>query len=224
MNVLKLLYNTLMNPTTADKIAGFFNTDKPLFIKKGEVLLEPGIEPSGVFYIKKGAVKMTAISAGGEEVVINTYKSGAFFPVGWVLNDTPNNYYYQTAEDTEIQKTTKQQMLQFLEREPTVVFDLMKRIYRGLEGYFVRMEYLMAGNASSRLITEIIILAKRFGEKEKDGVSLKKVTETELAAQTGMTRETVSREFKKLIQKDLISFHQNKLLIKDLSLLEKELV
>jgi CRP-like cAMP-binding protein len=86
------------------------------------------------------------------------------------------------------------------------------------------MQYLMAGNAYSRLITELIILSKRFGQKTKGSDQiLLKTTEKDLAAQTGITRETVSREFKKLIDKNIISFQTEHLIIKSLGDLEKEL-
>jgi CRP-like cAMP-binding protein len=167
---------------------------------------------------------MTAISSGGEEVVINTFKSGAFFPIGWMLNDTTNSYFYQAGEESEVFKMPKTEVRKFLESEPDILFDLMKRIYKGLDGYFMRMQYLMAGNAYSRLITELIILSKRFGQKTKGSDQiLLKTTEKDLAAQTGITRETVSREFKKLIDKNIISFQTEHLIIKSLGDLEKEL-
>ncbi len=219
-----LLYNRLMNQDPSKKIDQFFSSGRRLAYKKNDLILQPEIEPSGVFYIKKGLVKMTAISAGGEEVVINTFKSGAFFPIGWMLNDTPNSYFYQAGEESEVFKMPKTEVRKFLESEPDILFDLMKRIYKGLDGYFMRMQYLMAGNAYSRLITELIILAKRFGQKTKGSDQiLLKTTEKDLAAQTGITRETVSREFKKLIDKNIISFQTEHLIIKSLGDLEKEL-
>jgi CRP/FNR family transcriptional regulator len=213
-----------MNSDTSEKVRLFFDAERTTTYKKGELLLEPGVEPTGVFYIKKGTVKMTAISPNGEEVVINTFKTGAFFPIGWLLNGTPNNYYFQAADDTEVNKATKSDVLNFLEEQPEVVFDLMKRIYKGLDGYFMRMEYLMAGNAYTRLIIELIIMAKRFGEKNQSNDSVRfKTTEKDLAAQTGITRETVSREFKKLIQKNIISFAKEEVIVHNILNLEKEL-
>jgi CRP-like cAMP-binding protein len=82
----------------------------------------------------------------------------------------------------------------------------------------------MAGNAYTRLIIELIIMAKRFGEKNQSNDSVRfKTTEKDLAAQTGITRETVSREFKKLIQKNIISFAKEEVIVHNILNLEKEL-
>lgn len=213
-----------MDCVSEAKLNDFFQTARRFSFKKGDVLIRPESDPDGVFYIKSGSVKMTAISADGEEVVINTFKPGAFFPMGWVLNNTGNRYFYEANEKVEVQKAVKSEFLDFLKAEPEVVFDLVKRIYRGLDGYFLRMEYLMAGNAYSRLVTELVILARRFGKKENSASIRVKVTEKDLASLSGITRETVSREFKKLIQSGLITFEKNDLIVKDLPALEQELV
>jgi CRP-like cAMP-binding protein len=86
-----------------------------------------------------------------------------------------------------------------------------------------RMTYLMAGNAYARLLTELIIQAKRFGKQQADGKIMIKVSEKELAAQSGMTRETVSREMKTVKEKGLIVTEKGQLLLTDIASLEEEL-
>jgi CRP-like cAMP-binding protein len=212
-----------MNPAVHQKLTDFFSHYKSQSYQKGETILEPQIVPSGVYQIQSGQVKLTAISANGDEVVINTFKPGAFFPVGWAINDTPNNYFYQAAENTQLKKSPKEEFLSLLSDNPDIVYDLMQRIYRGMDGLFMRLEYLMAGSAYTRVMTELLIMAKRFGRQQNNGVVLEKITEKDIAAQTGITRETVSREFKKLIEQRLISFSQNQIEIMSISKLEQEL-
>jgi len=105
------------------------------------------------------------------------------------------------------------------------LFDLLQRIYKGLDGYFLRMEYLMSGTAQARLIAEILIYAKRFGNEEKGKIIVGvKLTEKDLASQTGIARETVSREIHKLKDKGLVDFDKNILTVKSLVSLEDELM
>ena len=85
-----------------------------------------------------------------------------------------------------------------------------------------RMTYLMAGNAYARLITELLIQAKRFGTKNESTVEIK-VSEKDLAALSGMSRETISREIKVLKEKSLVTFNKNILIINDMNQLEEEL-
>ena len=84
-----------------------------------------------------------------------------------------------------------------------------------------RMTYLMSGNAYARLIAELLIYAKRFGNGQN--VVDVQIAEKDLAAQSGMTRETVSREMKILKDKGLVVVRKNILAITDLEKLEDEL-
>lgn len=213
--------NSAVRQKLSDFLAGF---NSQVYLKK-EIVGRPDEDPGGVYCIQGGAVRMYTISANGEEIVLNTFKPWAFFPMGWVLNDTLPRHYYEAMENVIVKKVPKTVFLKFLEENPDVLMDLIKRIYFGLEGYFMRMEYLMSGNAASKLITELLILGQRFGvtEKNKIVVSLK-LTEKDLAALTGITRETVSRELNKLKLKGLVELNKNTLTISDLSQLEHELI
>lgn len=205
------------------KLDNFFGKYKIQKYKKGEILIKADDEPSGVFYLKEGIVKMYAISSNGEELTINIYKPHSLFPMSWVFNNTISNHYYEAVTPVTVWKAPKKRVLNFLQKEPSILLDLLRRIYRGLEGYFMRMEYLMKGNAEARLITELLISAKRFGEKLGSSTLVKlKLTEKDLASQSGIARETVSREIKKLKEKNLINFKKGSLVIYDLQKLEEE--
>jgi CRP/FNR family transcriptional regulator len=211
-----------METDTAGKITGFFSLGRTLIYKKGETILDPQTVLDGAFFIVSGSVKMTAISENGDESVINIFRPGAFFPMSWILNDTTNRFFYQAEDNLEIKKVSKEDLLNFLNSNPDVVMDLVKRIYRGLDGYFLKMEQLMSGTAFTRLLSEIWIVSRRNGSKT-DPHPMFSISEKDLAAQTGLTRETVSREFQKMIQQGLISYDKNRLKILNPILVERYL-
>lgn len=211
-----------MDPLIAKKIDEFFGKYKILSYKKGEILVRADENPSGVFYLKMGRVKKYAISKKGDELIVNIFKPVSFFPMSHAINHLPNNYFYEAMEDLVLIKAPSEEVVKFLKNNPEVTYDLLSRVYRGTEGLLTRMTYLMAGNAYSRLIAELIIVAKRFGQTNKKEVVVT-TSEKDLATQIGMTRETVSREMKILKDKKLVSFAKGKLVVKNIDLLEEEL-
>lgn len=203
----------------------FFSKYKSLNYKKGEILIRADDTPSGIFLLKEGIVKQYAISSNGEELVLNIYKPTSLFPMSYAINNTLPHHYFEAMTPVLVWKAPKEAVLEFIERESDVLLDLVSRIYKGLEGYFLRMEYLMSGSARVRLITELLIYAKRFGEKLGSSTYINlKLTEKDLASQSGISRETVSREIQKLKQKNLLTYKKRKLVINDLQRLEEELV
>jgi len=198
------------------KLDDFFKQFKHQKYKKGEILIRADDNPPGIFYLKSGYVKEYAISKKGDELVVNIFKPISFFPMSWAINSTPNMYFFEAVTDLEVWRVPKDKALEFIKINPDVLYDLLSRVYKGIDGLLIRMTYLMAGNAYARLITELIIFAKRFGTSYH-------ISEKDLAASSGMTRETVSREMKMLKNKGLVSFQKGKLLIKDINGLEGEL-
>jgi CRP-like cAMP-binding protein len=62
---------------------------------------------------------------------------------------------------------------------------------------------LKSGTAASRLLLELAIAAERFGTSTKEGL-LVQITEAQLAQQTGLARETISRELRVLKEQNLV--------------------
>lgn len=215
-------YNMAMNQIIPEKIDAFFTKYKHQVYKKGEILIRADDNPQGVFYLKDGHVKEYAISKKGEELVVNVFRPISFFPMSWAINDTPNEYFYEAVTDLDVWKAPREEVIEFIKSNPDVLYDLMSRVYRGTDGILTRMTHLMSGNAYARLIIELMIQEERFGKKDDNIVEIK-ISEKDLAAQSGMTRETVSREIKILKDKKLVTFKNNTFVIKDLEKFKEEL-
>jgi CRP-like cAMP-binding protein len=211
-----------MDDQVAIKVDNFFIQFKYQQYKKGEIIVRAEEEPQGIFYLKEGKVKMYTISKKGDEIVVNLFRPISFFPMSWAINKTHNRYYYEAVTDAEIFLAPKDKTLAFIKVNPDVLYNLLSRVYKGIDGIFERMSYLMKGNAYDRLITEILIAARRFGANDNKKLIIS-ITEEDLASQAGLTRETVSREMKILKDKNLLTFHKRTIVINNIEMLEKEL-
>jgi CRP/FNR family transcriptional regulator len=212
-----------MDEAIEKKIVEFFQQYKFQTFKKGEILIRADDDPAGIFYIQKGTIRQYVISKKGDELVVNIFKPPSFFPMSWAVNQTPNLYYFEAMTDVEAYRVPKDDAIRFLRENPDVLYDLLKRVYKGTDGLLTRMTYLMAGSAYGRLITELILHAGRFGVKRGSAVVLQ-LSEMEIAAQSGMTRETVSREIKLLKEKRIVVFEKGHLVIQSMEMLEEELL
>src|SRR3989344_6044918 len=213
-----------MDINVRQKLDKHFKQYKNQKYKKGEILVLADDDPAGVFYLVDGVVRRYSISPAGEELNLNIYRPVSFFPMDWAVNQTSSPHYYEAMTAVEIWRAPREETVNFFKENNDVMLDLISRVYHGLDGYMMRMEYLMAGNAQARLLTEVLIYAKRFGKPKNGQVVVDiKLTEKDLASQSGIARETVSRELQKLKAKNLISFKKNQLIVKDMEKLEQEL-
>ncbi len=212
-----------MDKTISNKLDTFFTQYKNQKYKKGEIIIRADNEPSGIFYLKSGTVRQYTISRDGEEQTLNIYKPPSFFPMMWALHPVANSYYFEAATDIEVRRAPKDDVLAFIKGEPDILFDLLTRVYSGMHGLLSRMEYLLFNNAYNKIIYSLINNAHRFGEKKENGDIELRFNHKDIAAFSGLTKETISREIKKIESKGLVKTHNHLFVIQSIVKLEEEL-
>jgi CRP/FNR family transcriptional regulator len=213
-----------MATSTKEQVTKFFQTYPQLSRPDGTILIQAEQQPSGVHFLISGSVKMLAISNSGDELVLNIFRPSAFFPMSWAINHTANPYFYQAIGPVCYHLAPREDVMAFIQQQPAVMLDLLSRIYRGADGLLQRMTYLQAGNKYATVITELLITAKRFGTSGSTPSSLEvDLNQQDIASQSGMARETVSREMRRLKDKGLITFTHHRLVIPNVERLEAEL-
>jgi len=189
-----------------NKLMHFFTKYRQVKYKKNETILRIEDPPQGLYYISKGFVRIYMIIGNGQELTINIFKTGSFFPLTWAIADIPNFYFYEAMTPTEIWRAPKHDFLNFIKKDKEILYEMSRRILMGLNSLSVRLEYLILGDAYHRVTNVLLLLGRRFGEiKKGNDVYINfPVTQQEIANLAGLTRETVSVEIKKLEKNGII--------------------
>jgi len=209
-----------MAENAATKVDIFFSSYPERTYPKGQILVFADENPEYVFYVTSGRVRKYDVSYRGEEVIINVFKAPSFFPMSWAINRMPNKFFYKTETATTLHIVPADEAIQFVRDNPDVMFDLLSRLYKGLEGLYGRLVHLMSGTAHSRLVYELLIECRRFGQKQPDGSCTLAISEVDLAARSGLSRETVSREISKLKARNIIQLVSKTIIVQSTTDLE----
>ncbi len=189
-----------------------------------QTILHADEQPSSLFFLEEGIVRQFSTSVEGTEHTLNLYKQDTYFPLSWALNATPNRYTFEAVTACTIRSVPVSELLTFLHTQPTVVFELLQRVFKGLDGMLLKMEQQTTGDAYTKLVVSLILLARRFGTATSDGISVSlHLTQNDLAAHAGLTRETVTRLLLKLKSKKILTHKNQSIAIHDLTKLEAEL-
>ncbi|HSD55901.1 MAG TPA: Crp/Fnr family transcriptional regulator [Candidatus Saccharimonadales bacterium] len=190
---------------------------------KHQLLIRAESETDYVFYIVEGRVSQYDITPSGNEVAVNVFKPGAFFPMSSAINNTPNHYFFEASTKTVVHAAPVADAVQFLKDNPDILLDLLARVYRGVDGILRRMAHLMGGDAKTRLSFELLNAAYRFGRQQQDGSFLIDLSEGDLARHSGLARETISRLMQNLKAADLVKIDPSGIIVKDIRKLEAQL-
>ncbi len=207
-------------PDISKKVANFFSNYPLRTFDKRQIMIRAEETLPGVFYIVEGRVSQYDITPSGNEVVVNVFKPGAFLPMSSAMNNTTNHYFFEASTNVSAHVAPAADAVQFLKDNPDITFDLLSRVYRGVDGVLRRMAHLMGGGAKSRLLFELLNTAYRFGEPQKDGSVYVPLKESDLARHSGLARETVNRSMQDLKTAGAVSVARNGITITRVDQLE----
>lgn len=204
----------------AEKVRAFFSGFPQKRFQKGQIIVQPDRPLTEVFYITEGIVTQYDISSTGNEVVVNVYEPGMFFPMSVAINRVPNIYFFEADSSVGLHVAGADEAVAFLKRSPDVTYDLLSRVYRGTDGLMRRMAHLMGGSARTRLLFELINASRRFGKVVSNDQIQLSLSENDFAKRTGLSRETISRMMKALKNDGLVTMTTKGVVVTSLARLE----
>lgn len=215
---------TKTDPQAVKNIDSFFSRYQPMAYKKGELILRAEDVPFGVYFLKSGFVRQYLLSPSGETFIVHIYKPGSFFPLTWILNDTPNVYHFEAMTPVTVIRAPKDVFLEFMHQHSDVLYYATQRLALGLAGFVSRVAQLVLDDAYTKTILLLLYYADNFGENVKEGTMLTiPLTHREIASWIGTTRETASLQVETLVKKGLLSTKGRLLIIRDINTLQKEI-
>ncbi len=198
------------------KLKKFFKQGVTLKFKKGQVILQSGKSPDGVYYIDKGFVRAYSGNPTKEVKFFAIYKSKEIFPLIWTLINIDKRLYYEALDNVTLFKRSKRDFLDFIRNDHKGALEVIDSLTLLFNMLMDRVDNLETIKAYPRLIGRLLFFSKRFGVKQSNKVNIRlPINQSQIAHSIAMTRETASREIKKLEQKGLIAYRNNFIVIND---------
>lgn len=206
-----------------DKMKAFFFSHTRIQYKKGEVIIRPEDEPSGIYLIEWGYVKAYSITKYGEENVLLIRGSGSVFPLIWAFSGEHRNITYEAMEETSLWRVSKAEYHEYLAKNQDampIILDMAIEAYRLHSERVMTLSYR---TARERIVANLLVTASRFGAEQTDGsiLIMAPLRQTDIAGSVNATRETTSRELNVLRKRGLIETANGRIVLKDVEKLRK---
>ncbi len=193
-----------LDSAITNKLDHFFSGYPLRKYKRGQILIHANDQPKSIYQICSGKVRQYTITDSGDEIVLGLYRANAVFPLSLTITDVKNEYFYESSEDLSLRIAPGMALKEYLSENPDAVYGLLKNNEELKTILLKRMSYFMGGNAYTRLLNELILECQQVPKSKLNSYQLK-VHEYELANQVGLSRETASRELRKLKLKGFIN-------------------
>jgi len=181
-------------------LATIGNGRKMMVVPQKGMVFAQGDAADAVFYIQKGKVKLTVISAAGKEATIGIVSEGNFFGEGSLAGQVVRMGAAEAMTDCELLRVDKKAMMIALHREHAFsdlfVAYLLARNIRYEEDLVDQLF-----NSSEKRLARALLLLAHFGKEGIPETVVPKISQETLAEMIGTTRSRVSffmNRFRKL--------------------------
>jgi CRP/FNR family transcriptional regulator len=202
----------------------FIKHGKCCAFNKGEVIVDCSLMPNGIYYIEKGFIKTLTLTERGNEHIYIIYKPNDIIPARWAFSAIKGHLIYMAMTPVTAWKVDKSSFSAYISSSPEILNAALEYSNTILNIFVNRVNDLEHMNAYLRVMAALLRLSTRFGKAKGHGVLIDlPITHQELGSALALTRETVSREIGKLIDKQIIKYNDNLIFINKIEELEKEM-
>ncbi len=171
---------------------------------RGHVIFRQGDPGTGLYIIQRGAVKVVRISPEGREVILALLEPGDFFGELALLDGESRSADAIAREPADLLVLQREDFLAFLQRYPPAAPQLLKALSRRLRLTDQLVQDAAFLDVPGRLARALLYLST------DQAASL---TQTELAAMVGATRESVNKWLRFYQQRGFVRYDGGKLTV-----------
>lgn len=183
---------------------------------KSSIVVYQGEVPRDAFYVRKGVIKVYQIGSGGETCTITFCTPGDIFPVAWLTGLTgPAMYYYEAFSDADLVAISKDHWQKVME-SPKLKDKFAEYAVRNYQASLVRIAALEQPKAKGKIVYTLFYLILRHAREIVPGVFRLelKLKHQDIAELIGVTRETAAIELHALQKAKVLSYQNQRYLIK----------
>lgn len=189
---------------------------------KSSIIVYQGEVPRDGFLVKSGVVRVYQIGTNGESRTITFCTDGDVFPTAWLSGtSSPAMYYYEAFEDVELVILTRQ-IWQDAVSGPKGYEAFAQYMVDNYQSSLVRIAALEQAKARDKIAYTLFYLILRHAREIMPGVFKLnlKLKHQDIAEMVGLTRETTAIEVHALQAAKVLSYQNQRYLIKREKLLD----
>ena len=202
----------------ADALSRVAATLRTRRFRRGEVVFHAGDPGDALFLIMSGEVKISLPSETGDEAILASLRDGDVFGELALLDGAPRSATATALVAAEIVELPRTAFRELIANEPAVRDALLASLAGELRRLTMHVEEMHFLDMTGRVAARLVRLTGEVGTLDPDGVIHlpSTLTQGELAAMVGSTRQTVNKLLGQFADDGLIRLDRAGIVIVDL--------
>jgi CRP-like cAMP-binding protein len=179
------------------------------------VVVHRGDPGNHLYLILRGRLKVTLPSAHGEGLLVAVLEAGEAFGELAFMDGRPQPFTVTAAKPTELLALRREELEPLAHIRSSLESELLATLYEQLRDAYEAVEDVVYLDVAGRLAKRLLKLAERYGRETPLGVMIGlPLTQGDLAAMLGVTRETVNKHLKIFRSRGLINLQAQRLIVR----------
>lgn len=193
---------------------------EPVRLARGTVLYRKG-HPECAFYgVVRGLVKISSVAPDGREGILALVEAGNWFSESTLLDGQNNPYDATVVEDVQLLVIAREGFETLMRRQPFAAAIARLEAQR-LRAVFSMVEDAMLRDMRARVARRLLVLAHGDATMAAQARAQVQVSQDALAMMLGVTRQTLAKELKVLVDTGVLALGYGRIDILDVPALQR---
>ncbi len=191
-------------------------------LSRGEHLFLEGQDGDRLYVVLDGKIKLTRAAADGRENLLSVIGPGEMFGELSLFDPRPRTSTASAVTDATVAALAHDALRPWLLERPDVSMHMLRALAKRVRREFDVTADLVFTDVPGRVAKNLLDLAERFGEQDRDGLHVHHdLTQEELAQLVGASRETVNKALADFAARGWLQISARSVLILDIERLRR---
>ncbi len=213
----------LFQDLNAEELMDIKQVARPRHYETGARILRQGQKGVGLFILKEGFVRLSRETSEGQTIILAILQPGDVFGDLACLGQEVESCAVEALTPAQVCLIPYEDLEKLIQRRPTIAMKVIRALGHRLGELQRSLESAYTKTAKERLIDLLVKLCEQHSFRTRLGWRIRlRLTQREIAAMIGVTRETVAVLLGELRSQGLVSLDHHYLVVADPSRLQKE--
>jgi len=182
--------------------------------KKGKLVFREGTLSKGIYFLRKGKVKIYRTNKEGKEQIVYIYRKDEAMGYRPILCEEPHPVSAATLEDCSITFIGKKYFLQVLDRSPILSRRLLTHLSHEFTVWINKLTVFGQQPVRERVALSLLILSEKYKKESKESApAVIDLSRDDLANYAGTTVETLVRTLRYFKDEKIVMTQGRKIVI-----------
>lgn len=214
----------LFSELSREQIASLRLQEIEKFYKKGESLFNEGAYPKALYIVFKGVVKIHKYGINGKEQITRLASAGDLIGYRSLLTGESYSASATAVEETRLFQIPSDAFLNLLKANPDFSMKVIQMLAGDLRHAEKQVIDMAQKSVREKVAEALLLLSSKFGVNDQTSVLNSMLTRKEIGDIAGVTTESAIRTISDFNKEQIIEIDGKRILIKDVTKLEREVV